>query len=87
MLIDFEIRTDTDGLSALLAILVEITNPKLETLDYEYKSIYDLTNDVVVFEHELTIEELEAVDDYVMNYLEAQGKFADRSDASAALFK
>jgi hypothetical protein len=70
MLIDFEIRTDTDGMAALLAIVVEITNPSIEALDYEYKSIYDMTNDVVVFEHELTIEELEMVDEYVLNYLE-----------------
>jgi hypothetical protein len=69
MLIDFEIRTDIDGMTALLAIVVEITNPSPEALDYEYKSIYDMTNDVVVFEHELTIEELEMVDEYIMNYL------------------
>jgi hypothetical protein len=70
MVIDFEMRTDTDGLSALLAVVVEITNPEAASLDYEYKSIYDMTNDVVVFEHELTIEELEMVDEYIMNYLE-----------------
>ena len=74
MLIDFEMRTDTDGMTALLAFVVEITNPSPESLDYEYKSIYDMTNDVVVFEHELTIEELEMVDEYlilyIMNYLE-----------------
>lgn len=70
MLIDFELPVHTDGVASVLAFLVEITNPSPESLDYEYKSIYDMTNDVVVFEHELTIEELEMVDEYLINYLE-----------------
>lgn len=74
MVIDFEIKFDASSFSETaytLAIVVEITNVELETLDYEYKSIYDMTNDLVVFEHELTIEELDAVDAEIIKRLES----------------
>lgn len=87
MLVDFEIRTDCGGSPALLAVVVDITNTYPETLDYEYKSIYDMANDVVVFEHELLLEELEAIDTEIIKWLVAQDKLTGRSDASMALFK